>query len=113
MAEVIKLAPEEVDRVMGVINGAYTEMDEVASGIGGHAGIVSTAYHGSGTSRAVETYEDLGKAGAALAHALDGLSRDLGLTANTGRETDADAHGALNQVTTPNIPADLTIAAQI
>ncbi|MDT0305677.1 hypothetical protein RM780_01695 [Streptomyces sp. DSM 44917] len=113
MAEEIKLSPEEVDRVMGIVNQAYTDMGEVAAGLGGHGATVGTAYTGGGTARAVETYEDLGRAGEALARALDGLSQDLGLTANTGRETDLDAEGALNRVTVPTVPADLSIAAQI
>jgi uncharacterized protein YukE len=112
MDEEIKLSPEEVSRVMGIINGAYTDMEEVAAGIGGHSASVGTAYNGAGTSRAMETYEDLGRAGQALANALDGLSRDLGVTADTGRETDADAFQALSQVSTPGT-ADLGIAAQI
>ncbi|MDT0321273.1 WXG100 family type VII secretion target [Streptomyces millisiae] len=98
MSDEVKLAPEEVDRVMGVIAQAYSEMEAVATGIGGHSANVGSAYQGSGTRTAMATYEDLGRAGQALATVLDGLSQDLGLTANTGRETDADAEGVLNRV---------------
>jgi uncharacterized protein YukE len=113
MGAEVKLSPEEVDRVKGVIAQAYGDMNEVATGIGGHAGAMPTAYNGTGTAAAVQTYEDLGRAGQALANALDGLSQDLGVTANTGRETDDAAHGALNQVVAPSTPSDLTIAAQV
>ncbi|MDT0346577.1 WXG100 family type VII secretion target [Streptomyces litchfieldiae] len=113
MEEEIKLSPEEVDRVMGIINDAYSDMEEVAAGIGGHSANVGMAYHGGGTAQAVETYENLGRAGQALANALDGLSQDLGLTANTGRETDADAHQVLSQVVAPSTSPDLSIASQI
>ncbi|KAB8167885.1 hypothetical protein FH609_009550 [Streptomyces sp. 3MP-14] len=113
MGDEIKLSPEEVDRVMAIINQAYTDMEEVATGIGGHSANVSTAYNGSGTGRAMETYDDLGRAGQALAAALDGLSQDLGLTATTGRETDADAQGVLNGVQTPGITPDAGIAQAI
>ncbi|MDT0318812.1 hypothetical protein [Streptomyces millisiae] len=110
MSDEVKLAPEEVDRVMGVIQQAYTDMAGVAAGIGAHSANVSSAYHGGGTSRAVATYEDLGRAGQALAHVLDGLSQDLGLTANTGRETDADASSVLNGVDTSGIRIDAGVA---
>ncbi|GAA3858501.1 WXG100 family type VII secretion target [Streptomyces sedi] len=113
MSDEIKLSPEEVDRVMGVIGQAYTDMEEVATGIGGHGANVSTAYNGSGTGRAMETYEDLGRAGQALAGALDGLSRDLGLTATTGRETDAEAQHVLGGVQTPGVTPDAGIAQAI
>ncbi|MDT0341282.1 hypothetical protein [Streptomyces litchfieldiae] len=109
----VKLSPEEVDRVMGIIAQAYTDMETVAAGIGGHAGTVSTAYNGTGTATAMETYENLGRAGQALANALDGLSQDLGLTSNTGRETDDAAHGALNNVIPVSTSSDHSIAAQI
>ncbi|MGP4113354.1 hypothetical protein ACTWP5_20875 [Streptomyces sp. 4N509B] len=111
--EEIKLSPEEVDRVKGIIAQAYVEMGQVATGIGGHAGNVGAAYNGSGTATAMETYEGLGRAGQALADALDGLSMDLGLTANTGRETDEAAFGALGNVAVPNTSSDLSIAAQV
>jgi uncharacterized protein YukE len=111
--EEIKLAPEEVDRVMAIIGQAYTDMGQVATGIGGHAGNVPGAYNGAGTATAVETYDNLGRAGQALATALDGLSQDLGLTANTGRETDDAAHGALGNVVAPNTSVDLSVAAAI
>ncbi len=109
----VKLSPEEVDRVQGIINQAYTDMEGVALGIGGHGANVGTAYTGSGTGRAVETYEDLGRAGQALADALDGLSQDLGLTANTGRETDLDAQNVLNNVQVQGPVPDAGIAARI
>ncbi|TDC27131.1 hypothetical protein E1265_02295 [Streptomyces sp. 8K308] len=99
MFEEVKLSPEEVDRVMGIINDAFSDMAEVSAGIGGHAANFGAAYNGSGTARGMETYEGLGRAGQALAEALNGLAQDLGLTSNTGRETDADAEGAVNQVT--------------
>jgi uncharacterized protein YukE len=111
--EEIKLSPEEVDRVKGIIADAFSDMAEVSTGIGGHGANLSTAYNGVGTATGMETYENLGKAGQALANALEGLSLDLGLTSNTGRETDDEAYGALNQVIAPSTPADLTIAAQI
>ncbi|RMI27792.1 hypothetical protein [Streptomyces triticirhizae] len=111
--EEIKLSPEEVDRVQAIIARAYEDMGEVATGIGGHGISLGTAYRGSGTAVGVQTYEDLGRAGQALANALSGLSQGLGLTAATGRETDEQARGALQGVTAPTVPADLTIAAQI
>lgn len=113
MGAEVKLSPEEVDRVKGVIAQAYQDMNEVATGIGGHAANVHTAYNGSGTATAVQTYEDLGRAGQALARALDGLSQDLGITAATGRDTDEAARSALAQVVAPTTPTDLSIAAQI
>ncbi|MDT0446383.1 hypothetical protein [Streptomyces johnsoniae] len=113
MYEEVKLSPEEVDRVMGIIAQAFTDMEAVAAGIGGHAGTVGTAYNGTGTATAVETYEGLGRAGQALANALEGLSQDLGLTSSTGRETDDAAHGALNNVVPANMSSDHSIAAQI
>ncbi|ARQ69493.1 WXG100 family type VII secretion target [Streptomyces marincola] len=110
----VKLSPEEVDRVQAIINQAYTDMEAVAQGIGGHSASVGTAYTGSGTARAVENYEDLGRAGQALAEALDGLSRDLGLTATTGRETDLDAQNVLNNADVHQGPVpDSSIAARI
>ncbi|GAB2929700.1 hypothetical protein GCM10022245_71150 [Streptomyces mayteni] len=84
---------------MRILDEARTDMDEVAGGLGGHAATFGTAYRGGGTARGIETYEGLGRAGQALAEALNGLSQDLGLTATTGRETDADAESTLNQVT--------------
>jgi uncharacterized protein YukE len=111
--EEIKLSPEEVDRVKGIIAEAFSSMGEVATGIGGHAANVGTAYNGMGTATAMETYENLGRAGQALANALDGLSQDLGLTSNTGRETDDAADGALRNVVAPPTSADLSIAAAI
>lgn len=113
MSAEVKLSPEEVDRVKGIIAQAYADMEQVATGIGGHAGTMPVAYQGSGTATAVQTYENLGRAGQALARALDGLSQDLGVTANTGRETDDAAHGALNRVVAPNVSADPSIAAAI
>ncbi|MDT0343952.1 hypothetical protein [Streptomyces litchfieldiae] len=113
ISDEVKLAPEEVERVMGIIQQAYTDMEAVAVGIGGHSANVATAYNGGGTSRAVATYEDLGRAGQALANALDGLSQDLGLTAATGRETDADAESVLNGVDTSGIRVDLGVAQGI
>ncbi|TDC72954.1 WXG100 family type VII secretion target [Streptomyces hainanensis] len=113
MSDEVKLAPEEVERVMGIIQQAYTDMEGVATGIGAHSANVSSAYNGGGTSRAVATYEDLGRAGQALAHALDGLSQDLGLTANTGRETDANAESALSRVDTSGVRIDLGVAQGI
>lgn len=109
----VKLSPEEVERVMGIIQQAYTDMENVAHGIGAHSAHVSSAYLGGGTSRAQATYEDLGRAGQALANALDGLSQDLGLTAATGRETDADAAGVLNRVDTSGIRIDMSVAQGI
>lgn len=109
----VKLAPEEVQRVMGIIQQAYSDMEAVAHGIGAHSGNVRAAYQGGGTARAETTYQDLGRAGQALAHALDGLAQDLGLTANTGLETDAAAEGALNRVDTSGIRADLGVAQGI
>ncbi|WP_062214268.1 hypothetical protein [Streptomyces sp. NBRC 109706] len=113
MSDEIKLSPEEVDRVKLIISEAFSDMDEVALGIGGHGATVSSAYSGCGTGRAVENYEDLGRAGQALARALDGLSQDLGLTANTGREMDADAMSVLNGVQTPGVIPDAGIASAI
>lgn len=113
MGAEVKLSPEEVDRVKGIVAQAYSDMNEVATGIGGHAGNVHTAYNGSGTATAVQTYENLGRAGQALARALDGLSQDLGLTANTGRETDQAAQGALGRVVAPPTISDPSIAAAI
>ncbi|GAA1922869.1 hypothetical protein GCM10009716_34150 [Streptomyces sodiiphilus] len=110
----IKLSPEELERVQGIIGQAYTDMEEVALGIGGHSGSVMSAYRGSGSARAMETYEDLGRAGRALADALDGLSRDVGLTSQTGRETDIEAQAAVNRAGTgAAAPADLGIAQAI
>jgi uncharacterized protein YukE len=111
--EEVKLSPDEVDRVKGIIGQAFTDMAEVSTGIGGHSANMATAYNGAGTATAMETYENLGRAGQALADALDGLSQDLGITANTGRETDDEAFSALGQVTAPSIPSDLSISAQI
>lgn len=113
MSDEVKLSPEEVDRVKGIIQQAYTDMETVATGIGAHAETVATAYQGGGTARARTTYEDLGRAGQALADALDGLSQDLGLTAATGRETDAEAEGVLNRVDTSSARVDLGIAQAI
>ncbi|WP_129837658.1 hypothetical protein [Streptomyces sp. RFCAC02] len=106
----VKLAPEEVERVMGIIAQAYADMEAVATGIGGHSAQVAGAYNGGGTSRAEATYEDLGRAGQALASALDGLSQDLGLTASTGRETDADAANVLGGVDITGVRVDLGVA---
>jgi uncharacterized protein YukE len=111
MSEEVKLAPDEVDRVMGIISQAYADMEAVASRIGGHSANVASAYHGAGTTTAMTTYDDLGRAGRALAEALDGLSQDLGLTAATGRETDADAHSALSRVQVTGV--DLGVARGI
>ncbi|MDT0321155.1 hypothetical protein [Streptomyces millisiae] len=99
MFEEVKLDAAEADRVKGIIAEAFEEMATVSTGIGGHAANFGAAYTGGGTARGMETYESLGRAGQALAEALNGLSQDLGLTANTGRETDAEAEGAVNQVT--------------
>ncbi|WP_147450815.1 WXG100 family type VII secretion target [Streptomyces hoynatensis] len=109
----VKLSPEEVERVMSIIQQAYTDMEAVAHGIGAHSDHVIAAYQGGGTSRAQATYQELGRAGQALANALDGLSQDLGLTAATGRETDADAESALNRVDTSGIRIDLGVAQGI
>lgn len=109
----VKLSPEQVDRVMGIIQQAYTDMEAVAAGIGAHGANVVNAYQGGGTARAQTTYEDLGRAGQALANALDGLSQDLGLTAATGRETDAEAEGVLNRVESVTVRADMSIAQGI
>ncbi|MDT0318743.1 WXG100 family type VII secretion target [Streptomyces millisiae] len=112
MYEQVKLSPEEVDRVMAIVAGAYGDMETVSARIGAHAGTVGTAYNGMGTATAVETYENLQRAGQALANALDGLSQDLGVTSATGRETDDAAHGTLGRVLPVNVSADTSIAAQ-
>lgn len=109
----VKLAPEEVRRVSGIVNQAYADMDAVATGIGAHAGAVAGAYNGSGTATAMENYENLGRSGRALAHALDAISASLGLTAVTGEETDEAARGAVSSVHVPATASDLGIAAQI
>jgi uncharacterized protein YukE len=111
MFEEVKLSPEEMTRVEQIIQTAFSEMAEVSQGIGGHAAMMPAAYNGSGTALGVETYENLGKAGQALAEALNGLSMDLGLTTNTGLDTDADAHGALGTAIAP--PSDMNIAMQV
>ncbi|UED83390.1 WXG100 family type VII secretion target [Streptomyces profundus] len=111
--EEIKLSPEEVEHVKGIIAQANEEMAQVATGIGRHGANLGTAYQGSGTAVGVQTYEDLGRAGQALANALNGLSQDLGLTAMTGRETDDTARAALQGVVAPNVSGDPSIAAQI
>ncbi|MGP4109438.1 hypothetical protein ACTWP5_00795 [Streptomyces sp. 4N509B] len=113
MAEEVKLSPEEVDRVKGIIAQAQQDMNEVATGIGGHAGTVQTAYNGSGTATAVQNYENLGRAGEALSRALAALSQDLGVTAATGRETDQAAHSVMNRVVTPGAAPDPSIARAI
>ena len=113
MYEEVKLSPEEVDRVMAIVAGAYGDMETVSTRIGAHAGTVGAAYNGAGTATAVETYENLGRAGQALANALNGLSQDLGATSATGRETDDAAHGALGRVVPVNVSSDASIAAQL
>lgn len=109
----IKLSPEEVDRVKAVIAWAYGDMERIATGIGSHGANLNTAYQGSGTAVGVQNYENLGRAGQALANVLNRLSQDLGVTAATGRETDDAAHGALNRVVAPSTSADLSVAAQV
>ncbi|TDC78960.1 hypothetical protein [Streptomyces hainanensis] len=99
MFEEVKLDVTEAERVRGIIDTAFGDMAQVSTGIGGHAANFGAAYTGGGTARGMETYEGLGRAGQALAEALNGLAQDMGLTANTGRETDADAESAVNQVT--------------
>ncbi|GAB2929568.1 WXG100 family type VII secretion target [Streptomyces mayteni] len=118
MSEEVKLAPEEVDRVMGIINQAYSDMEAVSTRIGAFSGSIGDAYQGAGTTTAMSTYDDLNRAGQALATALDGLSQDLGLTANAGRETDAEAQAALSrvQVTSvgdPGTGVDMAVARGI
>lgn len=113
MSAEIKIAPEAVDAVKGIIAQAYERMAQVAQGIGAHSGTVPTAYHGSGTATAMETYDNLGRSGQALANALDALSQDLGLTANTGRETDDSARTTLHRVVPVSTAPDQSIAAYV
>jgi uncharacterized protein YukE len=109
----IKLSVDDVVRVGAIINGAFDEMAQVATGIGGHADTVGTAYNGVGTATAMDNYQNLGRAGQALANALEGLSQDIGLTAQTGQQTDDEAHSTLRGVAAPTTPSDLSIAAQV
>ncbi|MFW6725077.1 hypothetical protein ACHZ98_34075 [Streptomyces sp. MAR4 CNY-716] len=113
MGAEVKLTPEEVDRVKGIIAQAYSEMTEVARGIGGQSGNLHMAYTGAGTATGVQNYENLGKAGEALGNALDRLSQDLGVTAAVGRETDDAAHGAMGRVVAPNVNPDAAVAGGI
>ncbi|WP_461033283.1 WXG100 family type VII secretion target [Streptomyces mayteni] len=106
MSEEIKLAPEEVERVKSIISQAYQDMEGVAHAIGAHSADVAEAYTGAGTGQAMETYDQLARTGRALADALDGLSQDLGVTADTGRETDSDAEAALSRV---HVTPDATV----
>jgi uncharacterized protein YukE len=113
MPEEIRISPEAVDGVKAIVFGANERMGGVAQGIGGHAGTIGAAYNGMGTEIAVGNYEGLGQSGRMLAQALAEISEALGLTSNTGRETDDAAHATLKQVTPPSVSPDTSIASYV
>lgn len=113
MPELIQISPEAVDGVKAVVFGANERMAGVAQGIHGHAGTMPTAYNGTGTETAVATYENLGNSGRMLAEALNEISQALGLTSNTGRETDDSAMGTLRTVEPVAVNPDTSISASI
>lgn len=97
MSDEVKLAPDELGRVMGIINGAFSKMQEVARGISGQGESFAVGYVGLGTARGVEHYENLGRNGEALARALDGLATDLGETLSHDQNADEEAEMQINQ----------------
>lgn len=97
MSDEVKLSPDELSRVMGIVNDAYTEMQEVALGISGQGEGFAAGYNGLGTARGVENYENLGRNGDALARALDGLATDLGETLSHGQNADEEAETLITQ----------------
>ncbi|GAA2063738.1 MULTISPECIES: WXG100 family type VII secretion target [Streptomyces] len=109
MSDEVKLSPEEVERVEAIIDQAFRDMQDVARGIGGQGEALTVGYQGGGTAQGVETYENLGRNGQALAEALEGLSRDLGLTSAQGRETDAEAASILSRVQSDPAIANNTV----
>ncbi|MGP3967364.1 WXG100 family type VII secretion target [Streptomyces sp. 6N223] len=113
MPELIQISPEAVDGVKAVVFGANERMASVSQGIGGHAGTIGSAYNGTGTEIAMGTYDNLGQSGRMLAEALNEISQALGLTSNTGRETDDSAMATMKGVEPVSVSPDTSISAYI
>jgi hypothetical protein len=102
----VNISTDEVGRIQKIVADAMDRMAASAVKVHGQAEVSSMAYRGSGTATVVDSYTNLGGAGKALSHALNGLMSDLGATNATAHEMDASTAQAARAGA-----ADLTITS--